>query len=231
MPEARIRESSLLNNPTLIGAAQQILAARQMRQKGEGENESENDEAQTFNQGMAAARMGRSAAGRGKTDQGNYFDELTQTYYNLNELFDANNRVGATVNAIKLGLRIRKAISDGKFEGGNFYTVLILSVLKDFIDIASFGIYGTLFNIPIIIFLFIVFFLQLSTIKKFILKRYIWPSIVEYIPFINTFPSYTISTLWLKVKVDRRNKEMEANLREIEKKFNLLKNPKYAKSL
>lgn len=175
-------------------------------------------------------KTGRMKRQNNNSPGGSYFDALTQTAYNLGGLLGAKNQAGAAKQGLVMGVQMRQAIKQGDFSGGNFITVLLLSVLKDFVDIVAIGTIGVLINIPITIFLFIVFFMQLSVIKKYLLKRFIWPMIIEFIPFLSIFPAYTISTIWLKMKIDKRNKEMQAQLDQLEGEFNLNQNSEYARN-
>lgn len=158
-----------------------------------------------------------------------------------NEEFHAFDRLsGATIEisknrskgeAIKqgilLGSEIRQEISDGRFDGGTFYAVLFLCVIKDSIDLVTLGTIGVIVNIFITITLFIVFFLKKSFLKKYLIKRYIWPMIIEFIPIVCAFPSYTVSCILLKMKLDNRTRNLEEELRKVNKKITQIKRVNY----
>lgn len=131
------------------------------------------------------------------------------------------NKYAAIKEGAEIGLELRNKINEGKFEGGTFYTVLILALIGDFIDLLTLGTIGYFLDKIIMIALFFVFFLKVSAIKKYLIKRFIWPSIIKFIPLISTFPSYTISTIMLKLKVDKENKKLENQLREVEEKYKI----------
>lgn len=134
-------------------------------------------------------------------------------------LIKARSVTGAVKEGVEIGFDIRRRIADGKFEGGTFLAVLLLSALKDFGDLATLGTTGWLVNIVITTALFIIFFMQSSTIKRFLIKRYIWVMIPESIPFIDIFPAYTMMAILLKLKIDKDRKKDEEDLKDLEEQI------------
>lgn len=132
--------------------------------------------------------------------------------------------LGAVKEGVSLGLSLRKKISETRMSGEVFYTVLALSVAKDFIDtIDMSGIISGTANIFLTVTLFIIFFLRRSFLKRYLLKRYVWVIVVEFIPLINAFPTYTVMTLLLKIKLDGKVKKLAGEAKELAKQMSVLR--------
>ena len=191
----------LLNNPDLAGPAQEKYAEREMRQRKQGELSVESEL---------------------KPGSIQKVDETFQKIIKERSIFEAIKQ--GTI----LGEHLRREIADGKFDA--FIAVLILSLFKDIFDGITLGTIGSLLNIAISITLFIVFFLRKSRFKRWLIKKFVWRYIIiviiEFIPGINIFPAYTVSAILLKLKVDKRTKDLESRLEEVETEINKLKKEK-----
>jgi len=124
---------------------------------------------------------------------------------------------GRVKEGVKVGFEARGAIAEKRFTGGIFIVTLLLSLFKDFSDILDLGTLGTIINIPVTIALFITFWGMGQTIRKFVIKRFIGAIILEFIPFLNIIPLYTILTLWMRIKSDN-DKAKEDNQRKEEER-------------
>lgn len=152
-------------------------------------------------------------------------NQMRQTAQSMGKVMQEHNKREAVKQGIITGLRLRGEIADGRFDGSTFYTVLLLCVIKDLIDlvgVATLGIAGILANFFIVPLLFIIFFLKKARLKKFLIKRFIWPIIIEFTP-LNFFPSYTVGVIMLKLKVDEKNRTLAAQAEQIEKETEQLK--------
>lgn len=125
--------------------------------------------------------------------------------------------LGEVWEGVKIGFELRREMAEKGMTAGVFFTILLLSVLKDFGDLVSLGTTGWLVNIAISTALFIVFFMQRSFIKRFLIKRFIFPVIIEFIPFLDFFPTYTIMAILLKLKLDKINRDLKNQLADLEK--------------
>lgn len=143
----------------------------------------------------------------------------------LGKVIKSGTSTEALRQGVKLGLEFRREIDEGRFDGAAFIIVLILSVVKDFLDFASLGVIGAVINIFVTTFLVIIFFLRFSTLKKWFIKKFLWKYvlaiIIEFIPGFNIFPSYTISCLLMKQSADKKAREMEASLEEYNKSLGI----------
>ncbi len=134
-------------------------------------------------------------------------------------------RVGVTsrLNAIKagieLGMTLRQEIEDTNFSGGVFWTVLLLSIVKDAWDLivgwADLGLSGTLINVVITVALFITFFFKINFFEK-MFWRIVWAMGAEFIPLLDLFPSYVISTILLKYHSEKKVRELEEQLKNVQ---------------
>lgn len=72
---------------------------------------------------------------------------------------------------------------------------LTFAISKDFIDLVSLGLLGTFTNI--IAWLVIRFYLlgKMGFMKRYLYKKYIFTLILEYLPFVNMIPQWTIFVL------------------------------------
>ena len=123
---------------------------------------------------------------------------------------------GAAMRGFSLGMNLRQQAADGRFDGGAFYTVLFLSAIKDFVDLVTLGTIGTLINI-FVTFALIIFFLgKRSILRRLLIRFFIGPMIVEMIPFLNIFPTYTIATIMFKLKADKMQRQLESEAEDVE---------------
>jgi hypothetical protein len=209
--------------------------------------------------------------------------EIKQTMRNLAYIANTKSKAGAVRKGITMGFSLRGQIKEGNFSGSTFYTVLILSLIKDLLDFVALAaaaaaaeataaaataatagavavgaggvaagsaatglglpvavvagivsalsalvaggmaatvgtlvgsatgmeVFVELINVVVSVLLFIVFFRQTSWLKRFLFKRYVWAWIIEFIPIINYFPTYTFMTIFLKLKINKQNKKRE----------------------
>lgn len=100
----------------------------------------------------------------------------------------------------------KKQISENMIKK-HFFTILFLCLIKDLIDLVSLGTIGVFVNLYISINLYLVMsFIKDSKVRMMFMKKFIWPVIIESIPFISVFPTYTVGALLLKRKIDKRSK-------------------------
>lgn len=84
----------------------------------------------------------------------------------------------------------------GELKQSSFPTIpLAFAVLKDFVDLVSLGAIGTLINVLAWIVIRLYLFRKVGFIKKWLYRRYIFTLILEFIPFINCIPQWTIFVL------------------------------------
>jgi len=88
------------------------------------------------------------------------------------------------------------------------------ALLKDFIDIVSLGIIGTIVNILAWIVISFYLFRKVSFIKRYLYRKFIFTLILEFIPFINMIPQWTIFVLRAYAK---EKKNIDQILTAIEK--------------
>lgn len=69
------------------------------------------------------------------------------------------------------------------------------ALLKDFIDIASLGILGIFTNIIIWIVISVYLWGKVGFVKKLLYRRIIFVIILEFIPFINMIPQWSVFVL------------------------------------
>lgn len=110
---------------------------------------------------------------------------------------------------------LRRKIEERRFEGGSFIVLLVLCLIKDAIDIFTLGLAGTITNLFITPFLFIFFFMRGSYVMRKLIRGFIWPIAIEFIPGINAFPTYTIMALLLKFNLDKKVKHLELLLKVV----------------
>lgn len=120
---------------------------------------------------------------------------------------------GGVTNAITEGLktggRLRATSNRTGFKGSSFAIILLLSIAKDFLDIVTVGLFGTIINIFISVILFSFFFLRSSLFSRIFIRIFVWPIIIEFIPFGNIFPSYTLAALLLRSKMNKKKKALD----------------------
>ncbi len=129
------------------------------------------------------------------------------------------NQTQAITGGVSLGLDLRRQINETNFDSGTFHVVLLLSIIKDLANILTLGTFGTLLNFAVTPALFIIFFMRGSLIARTLIKWFVWPMVVEFIPFLDFFPMYVVMTLLLKYKMDKKRKELQQQLEETEKEM------------
>lgn len=129
----------------------------------------------------------------------------------------------AIKQGIALGSNLRSQISDTKFEGSTFYTVLLLSVVKDLLDILTVGTIGALANFVITPALIMIFFMKRPILKRLLIRFFLGSIILEGIFGIAIFPAYTISTFMLKHNANKKIKELNSRVKEVEKEIAKIK--------
>lgn len=213
----------------LLNADEEMLAARELNASRKGKGEEAGAAGPEQDNYLNAIRRNVDFDRIMKDWVTPFYDENLEAFGETFESFEkvekSESRLEALKQGLKLGLYLKKRIKDGKFD--SFIVVLILSLIKDFIDFASLGTFGTVFNIFITITLFIVFFLQKQTFKKYFIKKFLWKYIAvmvaEYIPGLDVMPSYTMSAILLKLSIDRKIGKMKKSLDEVEKVTERLK--------
>lgn len=73
--------------------------------------------------------------------------------------------------------------------------IFICALVKDLIDIASFGLLGTFFNIIFWIIMTKYLWGKVGFVKKWLYRRYVFTRTLEFIPWINEWPQNTIFVL------------------------------------
>lgn len=165
--------------------------------------------------GMSSAALGSSNYGEQQslTISDNGSEEGQGSYRNLRmlrrmaEAVSSGNLVEAQKMAAREALNVRRRISEEGFDGATFLTVLLLSLIGDVADLLTLGTIGYLVDKMIAIFLFLIFFLKAPVLKKYLIKKFIWPVVIKFIPGLNIFPSYTISAILLKIKMDKDKRQ------------------------
>ena len=144
----------------------------------------------------------------------------------LEDIAMKQSKVLAIKDAVRVGLLLRQEVNDLRFEGFSFYTVLGASVVKDVLDVLTLSLLGIVTNVFLSVVLFIFFFLQSSIFKRFFIKRWLW----KYIPIVileffptNFFPSYTLATIFLKLSVDKKIRELKEEHKKNEEKLKVIK--------
>lgn len=126
-----------------------------------------------------------------------------------------------------IGFMLRENISECRFDGATFYTVLCIAIMKDLIDVPdllTLNTIGKFVNIACSVALFIIFFLRRSRIKGFIVKmlfKRLWKWVIlfivaETVPIVDLMPNYVICTILLKRKVNKKRRELENQLEDVE---------------
>jgi len=96
------------------------------------------------------------------------------------------------------------------------YFILTIAVLKDFFDLISLGFFGIILNIFAFIALRIWLLGKVGFMKRYLYRRYIFTLILEFIPFINMIPQWTIFVLRGHAK---ENKKIDEILTVMEKRL------------
>jgi len=90
--------------------------------------------------------------------------------------------------------------------------ILMVALVKDFVDLFSFGFLGILANILAIIILWLWVRKRMSFVKRLIYRRLIFRMILEFIPIINMIPMWTVFVLRGHAKENETiNKILEAS--------------------
>jgi hypothetical protein len=123
----------------------------------------------------------------------------------------------------QVGSKLKANIKSGKFS--SFFIVLILAIVKDAIDLASVlyldpGLTGMILNIFISIILTVVLLGEGVWFKRWFIKRFLWKLILglifEEIPYLEWFPTYTVSILLMGAQHYQAYKKQKAALKELE---------------
>jgi hypothetical protein len=94
-----------------------------------------------------------------------------------------------------------------------FAASLFLAGVKDLIDFLSLGTLGTIINIFVTGAFTIILLMRGSKLNKSkALARYVVAAIIEFIPFLNFMPTWTISVLWEKLE-----KKLPASMQVVSK--------------
>jgi len=94
-----------------------------------------------------------------------------------------------------------------------FAASLFLAAVKDLIDFLSLGTLGTIINIFVTGAFTIILLMRGSKLNKSkALARYVVAAIIEFIPFLNFMPTWTISVLWEKLE-----KKLPASMQVVSK--------------
>ncbi|PLX27781.1 hypothetical protein C0583_00895 [Candidatus Parcubacteria bacterium] len=155
-------------------------------------------------------------------------DELKEELReSLEDIARKRSVASALEHGVKLGFILRQEINDLRFDGLVFWFVLGISFVKDFSDLFT-GTLGGIFTnwfIPPI--LFIVFFLRKSYLKKYIIKKigykFFILVIAEFLPVTSGFPNYLISTILLRMNVDKKRRKKDKELELLEEEIKKLK--------
>lgn len=141
-----------------------------------------------------------------------------QTFRSASAIYEKQTKLEALKQALILGLQIRQEIKRVGFSGAQFWIVLILSIIKDlFIDIPTLGVASPIINFAVTGVLAIVFFMRKSGMKKQLIKWFVVPCLVEFVPGLSGFfPSYLLSTFLLKLKTEKRKKKLKNQLKDVE---------------
>ncbi len=89
-----------------------------------------------------------------------------------------------------------------RLDGGVFYGLLLLSAVKDASDFFTLGTGGTFINIATVMAYAMIIISQPVAARRLIFKRNVGPAILEFIPFVSGLPLYTISIIYMKIKMD-----------------------------
>jgi hypothetical protein len=216
MAEANTKQENLLNTPFFTSQRQERDAARELReQKREGSG------MKTAAGGATGAAIGSAVPGVG-TLAGRFI----------------GSKLGAKLARAREKAKDKQGEQEGKdpsfaeatedkeegFDGPIFYIILILSMFKDGLDWVNillsagsgglFYVMGTFLlwiaSIITSIFLVMFFWIKFRTGRMFtkMIKAFIWPTVMELIPFVRLFPFYTIMTVLLKLKESRKTKKL-----------------------
>ncbi len=121
---------------------------------------------------------------------------------------------------IQLGKYLRKRIDETRFDGGSFFAVLILSLIKDFSDVITFGVSSFVTTFVITPALIIIFLMRKGNIfKRYLKKKLIFAPIIKLIPFINIYPAYTILTLNLKLKMNKKVRKLKEDIDTLDREM------------
>ena len=152
------------------------------------------------------------------------FDEDVEDDFDMseeiNELRKHLSRTELLKFGIRTGLHLRKQISEARFDGGTFYIVLILSLIKDFGDFVTGGLAAYVTTWVITPILVIVFLMRKGNyFKRYVKKRFIFAPIIGLIPFINIYPSFTMFTLMMKLRMNKRVRKLKDDIDILDKEI------------
>ena len=93
--------------------------------------------------------------------------------------------------------------------------ILTLAVMKDLTDILSAGFLGSFTNIIAIIAIRIWLLGKMGFIKRYLYKRYLFAFILEFVPFVNAVPQWTIFVLRGHAKEYKRINQILTKVEEL----------------
>ncbi|MDA3840464.1 MAG: hypothetical protein PF572_05205 [Patescibacteria group bacterium] len=143
--------------------------------------------------------------------------DISEEINNARKLFSKKE---ALKWGIKMGFHLRSKITETRFDGASFFTVLTISIIKDFSDFATGGLASYITTWIITPIIFLVFFMRKGNfIKRLAMKRFIFAPIVELIPFINIFPTYTLLTIMLKLRMNKKVTKLKEDIRVLDEQM------------
>ncbi|MFA5318324.1 MAG: hypothetical protein WC323_02525 [Patescibacteria group bacterium] len=198
-------ENSISGNQALE-MQDQISASRQMQSEQQADRREE----------RAGGEVDRVSNLRSRQTQQNKkeIDEVPGASISSETRFDA------AYYGQSVGEYLKQEIADGKFTA--FLLVLLLSAIKDFVDLTSGGTITVYIIGPFISSaLFIIFFMRKSCFKRWFIRKYLWKyvawAVVGYIPFLAAMPEMVVATILLKLKTDKRIRKLEEEMKEVER--------------
>lgn len=145
--------------------------------------------------------------------------ESAKNIYKRESLFHA------AVEGLKIGFKLRSTIKKSEWGFISFIIVLIISLFVDFFDLINaalgeslhLGLIPQLIDWALWIGLVIFFFGKGNYVQRMFVKFFFWVIFVELIPIIDLVPSYTIATILLKLKLDKKVEKNKSDLDKVEK--------------
>ena len=150
------------------------------------------------------------------------FKQLGESATNI---FKKENLFYATLEGLKIGLKLRQTIKNSEWGFISFIVVLIISLFVDFFDLINaalgeslhLGLIPQLIDWALWIGLIIFFFGKGNYMQRMFVKFFFWVIFVELFPIIDLIPSYTIATILLKRKLDKKVEKNKSALEKLEK--------------
>ncbi len=118
--------------------------------------------------------------------------------------------------------KVRKKIKQNTLGGGSFLAILVVSGMKDLLDIFSLGFFGWFLNIVSGFMLAVIFLLQPHKVRKELIRVFALPGATETIPLLSFLPSYTTATFRAKIKLESAVKKLKEQRKKIQKKIKRL---------